>query len=98
MSLTSNEKIARCIKRKSYMQSIKINDVKYQICYENGFFTARLFNKSEECEKIYVMSEKTFINAFLNGENINNNNPINGRKLREEMNIYVPNNTRAYML
>ena len=98
MSLTSNEKIARSIKRKSYMQPMTISDVTYQICYESGFFTARLFNKSDECEKIYIMSESTFVNDFINGKNIHTNTPVRTTKLREEMNIYVPNNTRAYML
>ena len=97
MDLTASKKLAKSIKRKSSMYLLTINKHRYMICFENNMFTARIFNKSDVCEKIYVMSEQTFVHNFLQGENINDNNPVMNSVLRN-MDIYVPNNTRAFML
>ena len=94
---TPNQKLAERLKKKSDLYPKKINNVKYMLSYEQGYYVAKVFFKNQVCDEVFLMSEETFL-KFLDGEEISRNRRISGSMLRETYNIYVPNTATGYLL
>lgn len=93
----SRVKLANKLKRLKSLKPHKINHDTYYLSYESGYFVARMYDNDNCCTFMAIMEEDTFINNFLNGDDMPTNRVISGSALRRDYDILAPNSVYCFL-